>query len=145
MRCCAGFGCDKYEDMLAKPLGRILVVDDDPNIVEMVIDYFGNAGYAVLGAHHGGDGLMLADNERPDVVLLDLKMPGLSGVEVLQQLKLRWPELPVIIVSGAADATLAKRCLSRGALDYVSKPFNWEYLHRCVTAALGVADARILA
>jgi len=126
--------------MVAKPLGRILVIDDDPNIVEMVIDYFGDSGYVVIGAHHGGDGLMLAEHERPDVVLLDLRMAGLSGVEVLQQMKLRWPELPVVIVSGAGDVALAKRCLSRGALDYVSKPFNWEYLHRCVTAALNAAE-----
>src|SRR4051812_45960560 len=121
--------------MVATPLGRLLVIDDDPNIVEMVIEYFGNAGYQVIGAHHGGDGLMLAEHEHPDVVLLDLRMAGLGGVEILQQLKLRWRALPVIIVSGAGDATLARRCLSRGAFDYVSKPFNWEYLHRCVTAA----------
>jgi DNA-binding response OmpR family regulator len=134
------FGCDKYLYMVAKPLGRILVIDDDPNIVDMVIDYFGSSGYAVIGAHHGGDGLMLAEHEQPDVVLLDLRMAGLTGVEVLQQMKLRWPELPVVIVSGAGDVALAKRCLSRGALDYVSKPFNWEYLHRCVTAALNAAE-----
>jgi len=135
------FGCDKYLCMVAKPLGRILVIDDDPNIVDMVIDYFGSSGYAVIGAHHGGDGLMLAEHEQPDVVLLDLRMAGLSGVEVLQQMKLRWPELPVVIVSGAGDAALARRCLKRGAFDYVSKPFNWEYLHRCVGAALAGPDA----
>jgi len=121
---------------MTAPLGRLLIVDDDPNIVEMVVDYFTGAGFEVLGAHHGGDGLMLAEQERPDIVLLDIRMPGLSGVEVLQQLKLRWPELPVVIVSGAGDAALAKRCLKRGAFDYVSKPFNWEYLHRCVGIAI---------
>lgn len=122
--------------MGARSLGRILVIDDDPNIVEMVVDYFAGAGYEVIAAHHGADGLMLAEQERPDVVLCDIRMPGLSGVEVLQQLKLRRRELPVIIVSGAGDALQAKRCLARGAFDYVPKPFNWEYLNRCVTAAL---------
>jgi len=123
------------------PLGRLLIVDDDPAIVEMVVDYFTGAGFEVFGAHHGGDGLMLAEQESPDMVLLDIRMPGLSGVEVLQQLKLRWPGLPVVIVSGAGDAALARRCLKRGAFDYVSKPFNWEYLHRCVGAALAGPDA----
>src|SRR5207244_2744131 len=122
--------------MVARSLGRILVIDDDPNIVEMVIDYFAGAGYEVIAAHHGGDGLMLAEQERPDVVLCDIRMPGLSGVEVLQQLKLRWRDLPVIIVSGAGDALQAKRCLARGAFDYVPKPFNWEYLNRCVATAI---------
>ena len=127
------------------PLGRLLIVDDDPDIVQMVVDYFTGAGFEVFGAHHGGDALMLAEQESPDVVLLDIRMPGLTGVEVLQQLKLRWPELPVVIVSGAGDAALARRCLKRGAFDYVSKPFNWEYLHRCVGAALAGEDAVVAA
>ena len=122
--------------MTAAYLGRILAIDDDHNIIGVVVDYFGEAGYEVITAHHGGDGLMLAEQERPDVVLLDIRMAGLTGVEVLQQLKLRWPELPVIMVSGAGDLDLARGCLSRGAIDYVAKPFDLEHLHRCVTAAL---------
>jgi CheY-like chemotaxis protein len=122
--------------MLPGPLGRLLVIDDDPEIVEMVVEYFAGAGYEVIAAHHGGDGLMLAEQERPDIVLCDIRMPGLSGVEVLQQIKLRWPDLPVVVVSGISDAAVARRCLVRGAFDYVTKPFNWEYLHRCVAAGL---------
>jgi two-component system response regulator AtoC len=121
---------------MGQSLGRILVVDDDPDVVNMVIDYFAEAGYEVIGAHHGGDGLMLAEQERPDIVLLDIRMPGMSGVEVLQQIHVRWPERAVVIVSGAGDVDLAKRSLRRGAFDYVQKPFDWEYLHRCVAAAL---------
>ena len=74
-------------------LGRLLVVDDDPEIIAMVTDYFTASGFEVIAAQHGGDGLMLADVEHPDVVILDIKMPGMSGVEVLQQLRIRWPDL----------------------------------------------------
>jgi two-component system, NtrC family, response regulator AtoC len=122
-------------------LGRILVIDDDPDIVELLTGYFVESGYDVVAALHGGDGLMLADIDRPDVVLLDIKMPGMSGTEVLQQLKVRRPELPVIIVSGYADAELARRSLRRGAFDYIRKPFDLEHLHRCVAAAFGAARA----
>jgi DNA-binding response OmpR family regulator len=117
-------------------LGRILVVDDHPDSVDAVTQYFAYAGYDVVGAHNGGDGLMLADVEHPDIVLLDIRMPGMSGVEVLQQMKLRWPERPVIMISGLGDRDLAKRSLERGAFDYVQKPFDFDLLHRCVAAAL---------
>jgi FixJ family two-component response regulator len=78
-------------------------------------------------------------------VLLDIRMAGLTGVEVLQQLRLRWPELPVIMVSGAGDLDLARSCLSRGAVDYVAKSFDLEHLHRCVSAAHGGARASLSA
>ena len=125
--------------MAASVLGKLLVVDDDPDTVDMLGQYFRAAGYDIITANHGGDGLMLAEHERPDVVLLDIRMPGLSGTEVLQQLHLRWPELPVIVISGLGDSELARRSLRRGAFDYVHKPFDWDCLHRCVAAALGRA------
>jgi CheY-like chemotaxis protein len=62
--------------------GRILAIDDDQSIIDVLIDYFGESGYGVITAHHGGDGLMLAEQERPDVVLLDIRTAGLTGVEV---------------------------------------------------------------
>ena len=79
---------------------------------------------------------MLAQQKRPDVVLLDIRMPGMTGVQVLQQLRLRAPDLPVVMISGAGDLQIAKSCLTRGAFDYVSKPFDLDHVHRCVAAAL---------
>ena len=63
---------------------------------------------------------------------------GLSGTEVLQQLHLRWPELPVIVISGLGDSELARRSLRRGAFDYVHKPFDWDCLHQCVAARMAL-------
>ena len=99
-------------------LGRILVVDDEPDAVEMLSVYFTTASHEVLGASHGGDALMLASLQRPDVVLLDIRMPGIDGVEVLQQIGARWPDIPVIMVTAAADVELAKSTLQRGAFDH---------------------------
>ena len=118
-------------------LGRILVIDDDPEVVGLFTDYFCDAGYQVVTAGHGGDGLMLAAFERPDVVLLDIRMAGLDGLEVLEELLAQWPALPVVMVSGAGESELAQQCLTRGAFDYVSKPFELEHVHRCVAAAIG--------
>ena len=116
--------------------GRILVIDDDPELVELIAEYFVGAGYEVLAAHAGADGLVLAEQKRPDVVLLDIRMKGMTGVQVLQQLRLRAPDLPVVMISGAGDLQLARSCLTRGAFDYVAKPFVLDHVHRCVAAAM---------
>ena len=119
-------------------LGGILVIDDEPDVVEVISVYFAGSGYEVVGASHGGDGLMLAELHRPDVILLDIMMPGIDGVEVLQQLRLRWPEIPVIMLTAVSNLAIAKSALRRGAFDYVPKPFEWEHLERVVAAALTV-------
>lgn len=117
-------------------LGTLLVIDDEPDVVEMLSVYFTASGYQVIGANHGGDGLMLAEFHRPDVVLLDIMMPGIDGVEVLQQIRTRWPEVPVVMLTAVANLDIAKGALRRGAFDYVRKPFEWEHLERVVAAAL---------
>jgi DNA-binding response OmpR family regulator len=116
-------------------LGRLLVVDDHPDCVDIMAQYFTHAGYEVVGAHNGRDALGMVERHQPDVVLLDIRMPGMTGIDVLQQMRLRWNALPVIMVSGADDLELAKSSLRRGALDYVQKPSDFEILHRCVAAA----------
>jgi DNA-binding response OmpR family regulator len=117
-------------------LGRLLVVDDHRDSVDMVVEYFTQAGYEAFGAHNGPDALRMADLEQPDVVLLDIHMPGLSGIEVLQQLRRGRPALPIIMMSGAGDRELARSCLGQGAVDYVQKPFDVETLQRRVAAAV---------
>jgi DNA-binding response OmpR family regulator len=123
-------------DNVSTLLGRVLVIDDDAEIVATLTTALEEGGYAAMTALHGGDGLMLSESERPDAVLLDINMPGMSGIEVLQQLRLRWPDLPVIMISGNTSPELARRCIQRGAFDYIPKPFQLEHLYRCVAAAL---------
>jgi len=124
------------QDPRGQRRGRLLVVDDDRAIVEMVEDYFTEQGLEVVVAYDGAEALRLAQNEPPDVVLLDITMPDMSGVNVLQQMRNRWPDLHVIMLSGIVDEALAKGTLQRGAFDYVVKPFRWERIHECVFAAL---------
>jgi DNA-binding response OmpR family regulator len=123
-------------------LGTLLVIDDEPDVVEMLSVYFTASGYHVIGANHGGDGLMLAEFHRPDVVLLDITMPGIDGVEVLQQIRTRWPEVPVVMLTAVSDLEIARSALRWKAFDYVRKPFEWEHLERVVAAAL---TARVVA
>ena len=118
---------------MARESPRILVVDDDDSVISVMQQYFATAGYRVEFAQHGGDALTLVQHDPPDLVLLDLMMPGMNGVEVLQRILALRATLPVIIVTARADATLAEQTRALGAFAYVTKPFEFT---RVVGAAL---------
>ncbi len=120
------------------PSGRVLVVDDEVNITSIVEEHFASLGYTVDVAHDGAAALIQAAAVRPDVVLLDVTMPKVSGDEVLERLHAIDPTLPVVILTGNADESLARSFLHRGALDYVAKPFQLETLERVVATAVVV-------
>ena len=120
------------------PSGRILVVDDEANITSIVDEHFTSLGYTVDVAHDGAAALIQAAAVRPDVVLLDVTMPKVSGDEVLDRLHAIDPTLPIVILTGNADESLARSLLRRGALDYVAKPFQLETLERVVATAVVV-------
>jgi len=94
-------------------------------------------GYAVKHAGGGVEGLRLIRLFEPNLVLLDLKMPGMSGLEVLDYLRRDYPELPVVILSGNDDASVARATLRGAVFDYLLKPFNIDVLARVVAAAIG--------
>ena len=116
--------------------GRILVVDDEPDIVAILTKYFTDAGCSVDAASHGGDALIAVSQYRPDVVLLDVLMEGLNGVQVLERIRALDPAIRVIMISGSGDSTLRPRSLAMGAFEYVPKPLSLSDLHRAVSAAL---------
>ena len=117
-------------------LGRILVVDDEPQVGAMLRDLLVELGYVVKNAVSGVEALGLVPIYLPDAVLLDLSMPGMTGVEVLDHLRRLNPDLPVIIVTGNQDLQTARATLTRGAFDYIQKPFTVEVLERVVAAAV---------
>src|SRR5215207_3502860 len=98
---------------------RILVVDDEAEIrksLRMILEY---EGYDILEASSGADGLVIADREAPDLVFLDVKMPGMDGLEVLQRLQAARETLPVVVISGHASKEEVARSIKRGALDFI--------------------------
>jgi CheY-like chemotaxis protein len=119
-------------------LGRVLVVDDQPHVGQMLRDILTELGYAVKYVLDGAEALELVPVFQPDLVLLDLLMPGMSGVEVLEHLRHEHPHLPVVVLSGNQDVDLARRTLGNGAFDYIQKPFDIMVLERIVGAALGM-------
>jgi CheY-like chemotaxis protein len=101
------------------PLGRVLVVDDEPQVAAMLQDLLVEVGYAVKIAVSGQEALGLVPVYRPDTVLLDLNMPGLPGAEVLEELLRMDALLPVVIVTGTRDLDVARGTLKTGAFDFV--------------------------
>jgi len=117
-------------------LGRILVVDDEAPVREVLTEYFTTEGYAVEGAGSGAEALTVVRGGRADLVLLDVRMPGLDGVQVLRKIREINGDVPVIMVTANEDVSLAKETLKLGAFDYVAKPFDFDYLDRAVAAGL---------
>ncbi len=109
--------------MQPPPAGRVLVVDDDPTVAEVVTGYLQRAGYAVDRAETGPDALERAAARWPDLVVLDLMLPGMDGLEVCRQLRGRGP-VPVIMLTALGDEGDRVLGLEVGADDYVTKPFS---------------------
>jgi DNA-binding response OmpR family regulator len=118
------------------PLGRVLVVDDDPRVAATLRDALVDFGYTVKMAASGREALGLMSVFQPDVVLLDIAMPGMSGVEVLDRLHREHSRVPVVMVTANQDEAAAREMLARGAFDYVPKPFDLGVLERVVAAAV---------
>ena len=121
---------------MASSLGRVLVVDDEPRVGQMLRDVLIELGYVVKVAVRGAEALRLVPVFQPDVVLLDLQMPEMSGVEVLDHLRRDHPNLRVVILTGNENVEVAKSTLRSGAFDYVRKPFSIDVLERVVAAAI---------
>jgi len=117
---------------------RVLVVDDEPDITALVAYHLAKAGYRVSTAANGADALRAAREERPDIVILDLMLPGLSGYDVLQELRRREEtrDVGVILLTARREETDRIKGLSLGADDYLTKPFSPQELALRVAAVL---------
>ena len=105
-------------------MSRIMIVDDDRHISDMLKENLVSEGYDVITAYSGTEALFCLEKETPDLVLLDLMLPGMEGEELLPRIK----EIPVIVVSAKADISDKVGLLRSGAADYITKPFDLQEL-----------------
>lgn len=115
---------------------RALVIDDDPAVTSVLKRGLSYEGFAVDTASSGAEGLAIARDRPPDLVILDIMMPGLDGLEVLQRLRAADPRLPVLLLTAKDAPADQVRGLEQGADDYVVKPFTFEVLLARVRALL---------
>jgi len=113
-------------------MSRILVVDDEEEIRTLLSRYFGKKNYGVLTAESAEEALGILEKESVDAVLLDIQLPGISGLDALRRIRTSWPDLPVAMISGQDDEEVAKDTLRYGAFDYIIKPIDFNYLERTV-------------
>ena len=107
---------------------RILVVDDEKEVCSALKEFLEMKGYTVQAAHNGPTALETVAQWQPQIVLLDIIMPGMSGIEVLQQLRSDHPETGVIMITAVTDEELGNQALKNGADDYITKPVDLDYL-----------------
>ncbi len=126
----------------------VLIVDDDLAIREVVTQILRYEGYDVLDAGTGAEGLALAEKHHPDAIMLDVKMPGMDGFEVLQRLRAASIGAPVIVISGHGNIETAVAAVRQGAYDFMEKPLDRSRLlvtlTNCLAHQEAVADRRLL-
>src|SRR5437762_7807503 len=115
---------------------KILIVEDEPNMVAGLRDNFEFEGYQVVSSFDGKEGLEQALKESPDLVVLDVMMPKMSGLDVCKQLKARRPSIPIIMLTARGQEVDKVVGLELGADDYVTKPFSIRELVARVKAVL---------
>jgi len=115
---------------------RILVVEDDERLAEIFRDFIAELGYQPTVVGSAEAALEALTSARPDTILLDVRLPGMSGVEFLNLPVVRDSEVPIVVVSGVATEMEARACLKLGALDFIRKPVTLERLGQ-VLACLG--------
>lgn len=120
--------------------GKVLVIDDEPGIVELLNEYLSQQGFEVVTASGGAQGLARLDADRPDVVLLDMRMPEMDGIETLKRIRAVNLRIPVLVVSGNDDLATAKEAIALGAFDYTLKPIDFAYLDRALDKMLASAS-----
>jgi DNA-binding NtrC family response regulator len=115
---------------------NILVVDDEAEICDLLQNFLTQEGYQVFTATNGVEAITLGKQNEPDLALLDIKMPGMDGIEVLRKLKKLRRDMGVIMLTGYGNLGTAKEAMRLGAYDYLTKPFDLGLVKHVIQEAL---------
>jgi len=119
---------------------RILVIDDEESIRELLKDFLESKGFHIVIASDGESGLNILKEESFDLFLLDLMMPGMSGLDILRERAARKIDIPAIVITAHATVQTAVEAVKLGAFDYITKPFNLDELYIAIKKAIDVSD-----
>jgi len=115
---------------------KILIADDDPNIIKILKDRLDNKGFKVITASNGAEALTLVKSESPGIAILDLQMPMMSGIEVLQEIKKQNLDVTTIFLTAYGTIELAVEAMKKGAYDFIQKPVDFTHLEIVINKAL---------
>ncbi|MFI5342465.1 MAG: response regulator [Candidatus Methylomirabilales bacterium] len=111
-------------------MARVLIVDDEPVARELLSEFLTVKGYKVLTASDGEEALRRVKQDRPHLILLDVRMPKMNGLDVLTQVREIDHEVGVIMVTAVNEEETGRQALKLGAFDYITKPLDFDYLER---------------
>lgn len=121
---------------VAKPLVDCLVVDDEPRLRQVLVHLMRNDGFNCYQAGNGVEAIQILEEQPVQLILSDLRMPRMDGLELLKQVRSRWPDTAMVMVTAVADVEVGVSCLAMGAMDYLTKPFHLEEVRARVAQAL---------
>lgn len=120
---------------IAQPMS-CLVVDDEPRLRQVLLHLMRNDGFTCVEASNGVEAIELLERQPVPLVMSDMRMPRMDGIELLKTLRRRWPDTAVVMITAVADVEVAVSCLAMGAMDYLTKPFHLEEVRARVRQAL---------
>jgi CheY-like chemotaxis protein len=133
---------------MSRPARSILIVDDNDDVRELLLNFLEQDSYRLYSANNGDSALALLHSERIDLLLLDVMMPGISGVELLKKIKSSHfptnPDLPVIMVTARSGSDDIEEAMAAGAHSYIVKPFRGEEIRKQVADVLTLVEERAL-
>lgn len=119
---------------------RLLVVDDDVAVRRTLVLFFGRKGYEVMESSSGEDAVDRIGSQVPDIVLLDMHMGGMDGLQTLKKIRQIQPKLPIVMATGDENDEMVREAMEHGAYGYVLKPFDFLYLELVVASKLSIAQ-----
>ncbi len=117
-------------------MARILVVDDEIAIVDILKAFLEDKEHKVFTAYDGVEAVEIAKRERPHIILLDIYLPKMDGIQVLQAVREFDETIGIIIMTGFREKDVAQKAIEMGAFDYINKPFDFDYLERALDTKL---------
>jgi putative two-component system response regulator len=120
---------------ITQPL-TCLIVDDEPRLRQVLLHLMRGDGFSCMEASNGVEAIELLERQSVPLVMSDMRMPRMDGIELLKTLRQRWPDTAVVMITAVADVEVAVSCLSMGAMDYLTKPFHLEEVRARVKQAL---------
>ena len=128
---------ESTKDKMKRKKAKILVVEDNPATRELLREFLFEEGYTVKVARDGKEALLRVRKDNFDLILTDVKMPRMDGIELLKELKKIIPDTKVVIVTATADSEIGVEAIKLGAYGHISKPFNLDTVLQKVEKALG--------
>lgn len=114
----------------------ILIVEDETSLRESLRDWLADGGYSVEAVENGEDALMMVDEHDFGIILLDLRLPGMDGIQVLREVRKKRPELKVVIITAYPSVNTAVTAMKEGATEYLPKPFDLDDLEKLISGTL---------